>query len=308
MRRQLYVSVVLILLLVGVAVAGPSLYKYRGADGEWVFTDRQPPAAESAEVRALPVADHDGGGVTLERQTPGDRSSLIANNTLNAPVQLLLFAGNGANRLRGQEWLLPPRSRTEVRVPAGADMPAAEQAYRFEWLPGDPAAQHRPQQPYRAPFPAAVSHRVSQAWPDAITHTTPDSAHAVDIAMPVGSNVHAARAGIVVNVASTNYRSSDTLDAVDGAAANIVRILHDDGTFAIYAHLNWNSIRVRPGQRVQRGEYIANSGNTGFSSGPHLHFVVIRNAGLRFVSLPLEFAAAGGTTVAPATGNALTAY
>ncbi|MCB1844014.1 MAG: M23 family metallopeptidase, partial [Halioglobus sp.] len=130
----------------------------------------------------------------------------------------------------------------------------------------------------------------------------------VDIAMPVGSNVHAARDGIVVSVASTNYRSSDSLDAVDGAAANMVRILHDDGTFAVYAHLNWNSIRVRPGQRVERGQYIADSGNTGFSSGPHLHFVVIRNAGFRLVSLPLEFETAGGKSLVPAAGITLTAY
>ena len=57
---------------------------------------------------------------------------------------------------------------------------------------------------------------------------------------------------------------------------------------AIYAHLNWDSIRVRPGQIVKRGEYIADSGNTGVSSGPHLHFVVQRNAGLMHESLPIE--------------------
>ena len=40
--------------------------------------------------------------------------------------------------------------------------------------------------------------------------------------------------------------------------------MHDDGTYAIYAHLNTNTIRVRPGDRVRRGQYIADSGNTGF--------------------------------------------
>ena len=65
----------------------------------------------------------------------------------------------------------------------------------------------------------------------------------------------------------------------DASAANLVRILHDDGTWAEYAHLNRSTIRVRPGDVVERGEYIADSGNTGFSSGPHLHFVVQRNAG-----------------------------
>ena len=65
---------------------------------------------------------------------------------------------------------------------------------------------------------------------------------------------------------------------VDGPRANVVRVLHDDGTMALYVHLNWNTIRVVPGQRVRRGEYLADSGNTGFTTGPHLHFVVQRNA------------------------------
>jgi len=72
---------------------------------------------------------------------------------------------------------------------------------------------------------------------------------------------------------STNFRGGVDRQR-DGGAANIVRILHDDGTHAVYAHLNWNSIRVRPGDHVERGEYIADSGNTGFSSGPHLHFEI----------------------------------
>ena len=90
--------------------------------------------------------------------------------------------------------------------------------------------------------------------------------------------------------------------------ANVVRILHDDGTYAVYAHLAWNSIRVRVGDYVERGEYIADSGNTGYSSGPHLHFVVVRNAGMSMASVPVQFAGAGQSPVAPGTGQLLTAY
>lgn len=90
--------------------------------------------------------------------------------------------------------------------------------------------------------------------------------------------------------------------------ANVVRILHEDGTYAIYAHLNWNSIRVRVGDVVERGEYIADSGNTGYSSGPHLHFVVVRNTGMTMQSVPVTFSGANSTSIAPSTGRVLTAY
>ena len=115
------------------------------------------------------------------------------------------------------------------------------------------------------------------------------------------------REGIVFEVASTNFRGGTDRDR-DAAAANIVRILHDDGTHAVYAHLNWNSIRVQPGDEVERGQYIADSGNTGFSSGPHLHFAVLRNVGMRIESVPVVFEGANSSRILPVAGKTLTAY
>ena len=219
--------------------------------------------------------------------------------------------------LQGVE-LPPPEQSLRFVVPAleekflmsfspsgGAVRPRV--AYRYLYLIGDPAARHRPARAYRAPFAVANSYPISQAYPYAMTHTTLDSHHAVDIAMPVGSDVYAARAGTVIDVASTNFRGGlDT--SLSGAEANLIRILHDDGTYAVYAHLNWNTIRVRPGDEVARGEYIADSGNTGFSTGPHLHFAVIRNADMRSESVPVTFEGPNGGVVVPELGNTLIAY
>jgi len=148
---------------------------------------------------------------------------------------------------------------------------------------------------------------VTQAYPVAATHRTLDSKFAVDVAMPVGTDIFAARGGVVFDVTSSNFRSGLDIQR-DGPSANIVRVLHDDGTYAIYAHLNWNSIRVRPGDEVETGEYIADSGNTGFSSGPHLHFAVQRNTGMKIESLPVVFKGQNSGGVVPATGDVLTAY
>jgi murein DD-endopeptidase MepM/ murein hydrolase activator NlpD len=53
-------------------------------------------------------------------------------------------------------------------------------------------------------------------------------------------------------------------------------VKHADGTYASYAHLSPFSARVKPGQRVSGGTPLATSGETGFTSGPHLHFDVYR--------------------------------
>ena len=88
----------------------------------------------------------------------------------------------------------------------------------------------------------------------------------------------------------------------------MARILHDDGTMAIYAHLHPDSVRVAPGQRVERGAWLANSGNTGFSTGPHLHFAIQRNSGMELISVPFEFAGVNGSGITPVAGMLLTAH
>ena len=96
---------------------------------------------------------------------------------------------------------------------------------------------------------------------------------AVDIAAPVGAPVAAAAAGLV------GYAS----DGVRGYG-NIVLLIHRNGGVTMYAHNRRNL--VVPGQRVLRGQTIAEVGNTGISRGPHVHFEFMRD-GLSCDPLPL---------------------
>ncbi|MNC55834.1 Murein DD-endopeptidase MepM [compost metagenome] len=102
--------------------------------------------------------------------------------------------------------------------------------------------------------------------------------------MPEGTPILAARDGMVV--ATLNNQAG----AAPNPGGNHVRILHDDGTMGVYLHLQQGSVQVGVGQRVRAGAPIARSGNTGRSSGPHLHFVVQRNVGLAVESIPFQFA------------------
>jgi len=304
---------VILALLAGAIVAADELYKYRGEDGEWIYADRPPGDDRMVEIRQLESSGSAEVGIKVTHEFQGRAVELVAHNDSYVPIELEV----DIKKIRGLAfpdpdddlmWVVP--ARTELPLMTLALLETGTQPfleYQYKYLAGDPNARHAPRQAYRAPFAIATNHPITQAFPEVATHTTRDSHYAVDVAMPIGTDIMAARGGVVFDIAASNF--SGGLDPVkDGPRANVVRILHDDGTYAIYAHLNTNTIRVRPGDRVQRGQYIADSGNTGFSSGPHLHFAVVRNAGMRIESVPVTFAGQNSEAIIPAAGNFLTAY
>ncbi|MDX1563007.1 MAG: M23 family metallopeptidase, partial [Gammaproteobacteria bacterium] len=289
------------------SASAQQLYKFQDANGNWVYSDQRPGAGLEVEILDWQPAAETGGVWLRQGTNADDTPVLVAVNrfhdwvqiafALESSVNLDLSVPTAGNRL------LPPQSETELLALSAAN-PAQtiELAYRYQYIHGHPGARHDPDQPYRLPYALANAHLITQAYPDASTHEGPENRHAVDFAMPIGTGVYAARGGVVVEVASENFTSGLNPE-VDLGRANFVRILHDDGTLALYGHLNWNSIRVVPGQRVARGEYIADSGNTGFSSGPHLHFVVQRNAGGAVESVPVRFLGARGEALILRSGD-----
>lgn len=314
-RKSALQSGVLLLLaagLAGGAAAAQTLYKYRGADGEWIYADRPPTDGADAEVLSVdrPASR---GSVSVTHLSTGSGFRFTADNRFHAPVEIQLEFDNiaGVEYPHPDEdlrWVIPARSQLDLfELPALGDVDVPSVQYRYHWLPGDPRLLPESGVTYRVPFAVGTSYPVTQTYPDSATHRTRDSMYAVDFAMPVGTDIVAARDGIVFDVASTNFKGGPDPDRYANLA-NLVRVLHDDGTFAVYAHLNWNTIRVRPGDRVEAGEYIADSGDTGWSSGPHLHFAVQRNLGMRIDSLPVVFRGPDGGPVTASTGATLTAY
>lgn len=86
---------------------------------------------------------------------------------------------------------------------------------------------------------------------------------AIDIVVPLGTKVKATRAG---TVADTGYNS---------VFGNYIILKHSGGYQSLYGHLS--AIDVREGASVAQGVVIGNSGNTGQSTGPHLHFSIFKN-------------------------------
>ena len=298
------------------------LYKYRDASGAWVYTDREPPAGTKAQTMTVDL-EAKAPRITVERSVADGQLNLSAINdcactaefllqvtsagnvTLPPPAAAGAGAGAGAGAQKYHAVLQPHARQLLLSAPVAG---ASVTGFEFGWhvVLGTPGATHRPHEPYRAPFALGASFRVSQAYPLRITHNTVESEYAVDIAVPDGTPIYAAREGTVINVRHDFFRGAADAALLD--QANVVEILHDDDTIGLYAHLHWESIRVQPGQSVRRGQYIADSGNTGASTGPHLHFAVLRNAGMRAESVPVQFAGSGGAAITPQTGALLTAY
>jgi murein DD-endopeptidase MepM/ murein hydrolase activator NlpD len=73
-------------------------------------------------------------------------------------------------------------------------------------------------------------------------------------------------------------------------AGNVVILDIGNGIYAVYAHIKKDSIRVKVGDKVEKGQILAELGNTGNSGGPHLHFhVVDKNAILAAEGVPYVF-------------------
>ncbi len=147
----------------------------------------------------------------------------------------------------GQNLIVPGGSKPRVIVRAPA--PAARAIAR-------PAA---------APANAPVG-RGHFVWPTSgsVTQGYRSLHHALDIAAPMGTPVHAADSGYVLLAGWSN----------DGYG-NHIMIDHGNGYVTLYGHLS--RIAVQPGQAVQQGDPIGNVGSTGNSTGPHLHFEIRQN-------------------------------
>ena len=140
---------------------------------------------------------------------------------------------------------------------------------------------------YSLPYKSGSAYRVTQGYDGSYSHKGSNK-YAIDWKMPEGTPVYAARGGLVVKVKDDSNRGGGSMKF--DPFNNYVLIRHDDGTLGHYCHLLKNGVEVRPGQIVQTGELIAHSGNTGFSSGPHLHFCVFKALnGRERESIPVQF-------------------
>ncbi|MFL1514647.1 peptidoglycan DD-metalloendopeptidase family protein [Pseudomonas prosekii] len=273
-------------LLLAAATAGAmTIYKSKDANGVVSYSDR-PTKGSQVFVFRDRMVEHLERQVYLDIKKQKGADAVFVRNDLYAPVEIeLSFVG--LSNVKGAPGkpirrVLPARSKSRLALLTAISR-GKPLVYTpsFQYSMGDPSgAAHG----YRYPFPwRGGPFRLSQGANGQYSHFGAKNRFAMDIAMPEGTPIIAARAGMVVK---TENRQTGRGNDPSG---NFVRVLHDDGTMGVYLHLQKGSVSVREGQRVMVGSALALSGNTGNSSGPHLHFVVQRNTGLGLVSIPYQF-------------------
>ena len=157
---------------------------------------------------------------------------------------------------------------------------------------------------YLVPFACGARVRVTQA-PGGGTSHTGRSMYAYDFGVGLETPIHAMAGGTVTLVRTSTVPGDPCYDGGGsecGPEANLVIVQHADGTTAAYKHINSASVSV--GMTVRRGDVLARSGSTGYSTGPHLHAEVRAGCPTTIYcdTIPFSFADVGS----PAAGTTVT--
>jgi murein DD-endopeptidase MepM/ murein hydrolase activator NlpD len=280
------------------------VYKWTDKNGITHYGDSAPDSASAAvksgSVKVIPVAAEPGAVARLRLETNNGRYLAFADNNLAGPIEVLLQSRGGGF---DSDPPLPARATVPAR---GSTLVAVLDGSRggellMDSLPGDPSARPRDYE-YLLPLQQR-GFRIDQGFGGGFSHNDSQNRYAVDFAADIGTPVLAAREGVVMQVENDFAKAGLNRERY-GGRANFIRILHDDGTMALYAHLREEGALVRVGQRVRAGQQIGLSGNTGFTTGPHLHFVIQVNRGMKLESLPFRMRGpAGPLRIAGGAGN-----
>ncbi len=123
---------------------------------------------------------------------------------------------------------------------------------------------------YDLPFKEGSGYKIVQGYGGRFSHK---NKAALDFNMPEGTPVYAAREGVVYSYKDDSNGGGPF--SKNQRKANYLIIMHSDGSFACYWHLQKDGVVVKNG-KVGKGQLIGYSGSTGFVLRPHLHFAVKR--------------------------------
>ena len=233
----------------------------------------------------LPPANLQQFRLDIETRVQGDSSYIEITNPVRTPLQFFIRKENEID-----DWL-------SFILPASADTQLVFSIYslneeqmgnlKYSISFGDPETIWVDTSAnYRLPFPTGKKYKVIQGYEGSFSHNSDFSRYAIDFNMEIGDTVTAARDGVVIGIIegydiggnAKKYRPY----------ANYITILHADGVMTQYVHLQKNGALVSLGDSIMAQQPIGISGNTGYTSIPHLHFNVLKPVPKNAISIPVR--------------------
>ncbi|WP_414828983.1 M23 family metallopeptidase [Alteromonas sp. H39] len=220
----------------------------------------------------------------LTTKQGNNNTELLVENVSDLPVVLTVYAP----QLIGKPHITVDLNATEQHSLGTLRSPRRFwQDMQVRWTPGVLNASHDDNVRYIPPLQPLSQYPVIQGFNGNYSHQGA-SRYAIDFDAPEGTPVLAARGGIVIDTKADGKRGGPSKSLAK--YANYVAILHDDGTTGEYYHLRYAGVTVSRGDTIEAGQLIGYTGNTGFSSQPHLHFgVYIAKPHGRYDSVPVSF-------------------
>lgn len=231
-----------------------------------------------------------GQFIGVEPDFEEDEALLWAYNSYPCPVTLSATASNIDTTFK--KYIPDNEKRALIKSDSLRDLIVnARDMLSYNFVLGNPKAVHDESYQYSLPYPPGSSYKLTQGNDTPFSHNVPIAKYAYDFAMPEGSFISAARSGVVGFVLDHNVVGGNSKQLKD--KSNRILVCHDDGTVAAYGHLQHKGGLVEVGDRVFVGQVIGLSGNTGYSTSPHLHFTVL----IGDESIPIKFRNRGSNLV-----------
>jgi len=212
--------------------------------------------------------------VEIYSKQVGNQIIIYADSDEHIPCTVLLelhLDGLISDLRKGERLVVPPKTKQFILATAQPKARARSMGLSMNStiIFGDITKVPNRSFVYDLPYKSDKPIEIYQGYNGRFSHS---GEKALDFGLEIGDKVYAAREGIVAKVVEHHSKGCASPSCRD--FNNHVTIYHEDGTFSEYVHLEKNGSMVEVGSMIAKGDFIGISGNTGWSSGPHLHFMV----------------------------------
>lgn len=214
--------------------------------------------------------------INTEKTVNGYRIFAENNELMSISVRFDFTLNNMKSSLKNKEIIVVPPNTKKMQV-AEISTINPKMGYSFKYqvafnFGNSDQKIYDKDYVYELPFEKGKTYLVFQGYNGNFSHQNQNS---LDFNLKEGEKIFASREGKVVALEEKNNTKCAQKECAK--YNNFIRILHTDGTFGDYAHLKNNGVAVNLGDEIQKGQLIGYSGETGWATGPHLHFSVYIN-------------------------------